>query len=144
MVGRREFLVFEAINIPFGCVMLFNVVQLKKDVALADVEQALGEVCNAVKEHYGDSEGGFVGGQVFKYAGFVSQQGSFATGRTVENHIVIVTYWKSFEQHENSHIDRVFNDKFCALLEYCEDIYEIGYQMLWQGDSQAGGKPSPH
>ncbi len=131
---------FETINIPFGCVMLFNVLQLKEDVALSDVELALGEMCNTVRENYGGDRGGFLGGQIFKYAGFVSQQGSFDTDREINNHVVIVTYWQSFEQHESSHIDRLFKEKFSVLQEYCEDIYEIGYEMLWQGIPQVVGE----
>ena len=41
---------FEPINIPFGCVMLFNVVKLKEDASPADVEWAMGELCAAVKD----------------------------------------------------------------------------------------------
>ena len=44
-----------------------------------------------------------------------------------------MTYWNSFEQHELSHADETFNEKFSALAEFCEDTYEIGYDMLWQG-----------
>jgi hypothetical protein len=44
-----------------------------------------------------------------------------------------VTFWKSFEQHEKSHADKVFSEKFSALVEFCDETYELGYQMLWQG-----------
>ena len=47
--------------------------------------------------------------------------------------IVIVTYWQSFEQHEKSHADQLFNEKFSALAELCDATYEVGYEMLWQG-----------
>ncbi len=90
-------------------------------------------MCNVVKNTYGDEQGGFVGGQVFKYTGFVSEEGSFAASKKTEEHIAIVTYWKSFDQHERSHADRVFKEKFAALAEFCTDTYEIGYEMLWQG-----------
>jgi hypothetical protein len=124
---------FETINIPFGSVMLFNVVRLKEDVSTADVEWALGEICSVVKDSYGDDNGGFIGGQFFKYSGFVSEQGSFDPDKVTEDHIVIITYWKSFDHHENSHTDRLIREKFSALREYCEEIYEVGYEMLWQG-----------
>ena len=61
---------FNPISIPFGCVMLFNVVDLKDGVTVSDVELALGEMCNVVKNTYGNDEGGFIVGQVFKYDGF--------------------------------------------------------------------------
>ncbi|MCG8099268.1 MAG: hypothetical protein JAZ05_09290, partial [Candidatus Thiodiazotropha taylori] len=47
--------------------------------------------------------------------------------------IVIVTFWKSFDQHERSHADRLFKEKFSALADFCDDTYEVGYEMLWQG-----------
>ncbi len=124
---------FDSITIPFGAVMLFNVVKLKEGVTPEDVELALGEMCNVVKNTYGDATGGFVAGQVFQFSGFISEQGSFDSTRTTEDHLAIATYWKSFEQHERSHADRVFKEKFEALAEYCSETYEIGYKMLWQG-----------
>jgi len=63
---------FHPIEVPFESVMLFNVINLKEGVTIEDVELALGEMCNVVKETYGDDEGGFIAGQVFKNAGFVS------------------------------------------------------------------------
>jgi hypothetical protein len=124
---------FEPITIPFGAVMLFNVVKLKDGVSVEDVELALGEMCNVVKNTYGDEKGGFIGGQVYEYTGFISDQGSFDATKMTEEHIVIMTYWQSFEQHEKSHADHVFKEKFDQLGEYCSETYEIGYKMLWQG-----------
>ncbi len=124
---------FEPITIPFGVVMLFNVIKLKQGVSSEDVELALGEMCNVVKNTYGDEEGGFIGGQVFEYTGFVSEQGSFDPDKKSDDHLVIMTYWRSFEQHEKSHADTVFKERFSALSEYCSDTYEMGYKMLWQG-----------
>ena len=67
---------FHSINIPFGAVMMFNVVDLKDGVTIEDVELALGEMCNVVKNNYGDDKGGFIAGQVYKNSGFVSAEGS--------------------------------------------------------------------
>jgi len=124
---------FEPITIPFGAVMLFNVVKLKEGITPEDVELALGEMCNVVKNTYGDEAGGFIAGQVFEFSGFVSDQGSFDATKMTEEHLVIATYWQSFEQHERSHADHVFKEKFAQLAEYCSETYEIGYKMLWQG-----------
>lgn len=124
---------FNAIEIPYGCVMLFNVVKLKQSVSVDDVELAVGEMCNVVKNTYGNDEGGFIAGQVFKYTGFLSDEGSFDVEKSTDDHIAIVTYWKSFDQHEKSHADSAFKEQFSGLLKYCEDTYEIGYEMLWQG-----------
>jgi len=128
---------FDTIDIPYGAKMLFNVVKLKPGVSIDEIELAIGELCNTVKNTYGDEKGGFIAGQVFKFSGFVSEEGSILSseesGKEPEDHVAIMTYWKSFEQHEESHADKTFNEKFSALAEYCEDTYEIGYEMLWQG-----------
>jgi len=124
---------FHPITIPFGAVMLSNVVRLKDGVTVDDAELALGEMCNVVKETYGDDEGGFIAGQVFKYSGFVSEEGSFDETKKTDDHLLIVTYWKSFDQHEHSHADHVFKEKFAALAELCDETWELGYDMLWQG-----------
>lgn len=124
---------FHPITIPYGCVMLFNVVKLKEEYTIQDVELTLGEMCNVVKNTYGNDNGGFIGGQVYKYTGFVSNEGSFDSKKMTEEHIVIMTYWQSFEQHEASHADETFKKKFNELGKYCEETYELGYEMLWQG-----------
>ena len=132
---------FHPIQIPFGCTMLFNVVDLKDGVSIEDVELLLGEMCNVVKNNYGDDNGGFIGGQVFKNAGFISDEGSVVsdddnTNKRIQQNmgdIVILTYWQSFEQHEKSHADKLFKEKFSALAELCDETYEVGYEMLWQG-----------
>lgn len=131
---------YSPIEIPYGCVMMFNVVNLKEGVEIEDVELLLGEMCNVVKNTYGNESGGFIGGQVFKYSGFVSEEGSVGdapknrSGATMKpGEIAIVTYWQSFEQHEKSHADEIFNEKFSALVEFCDDTWELGYEMLWQG-----------
>lgn len=124
---------FHPIEIPFGCVMLFNVVDLKEGVTVEDVELALGEMCNVVKNTYGDDNGGFIGGQVYRNSGFVSSEGSLGKQRVDDGDLVIVTYWQSFEQHEKSHADKVFKEKFDALANFCDNTYEVGYEMLWQG-----------
>lgn len=124
---------FNPITIPYGAVMLHNVVKLKPGVTVEDVEMTIGEMCNTVKNTYGNERGGFIAGQVFEYAGFVSSEGSFDPERKSDDHVVIITYWESFEQHEKSHADHVFKEKFDALAEQCAETWELGYTMLWQG-----------
>ena len=131
---------FNPINIPFGCVMLFNVVDLKDGVTVSDVELVLGEMCNVVKENYGDDKGGFIGGQVYKNAGFVSKEGTLDSDESDNKKInqnmgdiVIVTYWNSFDQHEKSHADELFNKHFSKLADFWDATFEVGYEMLWQG-----------
>jgi len=124
---------FDAISIPFGAKMLFNTVKLKPGVGMEDVELALGEMCNTVKETYGGDKGGFIAGQVFKFSGFASAEGTLGKPKATDDHIVIVTYWNSFEEHEKSHADTVFKAKFDALAKMCTDTQEVGYELLWQG-----------
>ncbi len=124
---------FTPITIPFGAKMLFNTVKLKPGVKMDDVELALGEMCNVVKNTYGGEDGGFIGGQVMQFSGFVSDVGSLNGAKPADEHVAIVTYWRSFEEHERSHADKTFKDKFDALGALCTDSKELGYNMLWQG-----------
>ena len=112
---------FEAISIPFGAKMLFNTVKLKPGVKFEDVELAVGEMCNVVKETYG------------------GDPGSLNASRSADEHYVIVTYWRSFEEHERSHADATFTNKFEALARMCTETKELGYDMLWQGEPEGQG-----
>jgi len=125
--------VFDSLAVPFGAKMLFNIVKLKPGVSMDDVELAIGEMCNVVKNTYGGDKGGFCGGQVFKFSGFASEEGSLGGVQPADAHVAIVTYWRSFEEHERSHADKIFKDKFSALGAMCRDSQELGYDMLWQG-----------
>lgn len=125
---------FGPITIPQNAVMLFNEVVLKPGVTVDDVEEALAEMCNVVKENYT----AFVAGQVFEFAGFISDEGSInkeseADSFYVGNKIAIVTYWTSFDEHEKSHADALFRSKFSKLLEFSKRSVEYGYKNLWQG-----------
>jgi hypothetical protein len=82
-----------------------------------------------------------IAGQVYMYSGFVSEEGSVGeapednetTAKIKQGELANVTFRKSFEQHERSHADHVFREKFRSLVEFCDETYELGYQMLWQG-----------
>lgn len=124
---------FGPITIPFGVKMLFNTVKLKDGVDMDDVDLALAEMCSVVKETYGGDKGGFVAGQVFRFSGFVSDEGSLGGARGTDHDIVIVTYWRSFEEHERSHADTVFREKFAALGAMAVGSKELGYDLVWQG-----------
>lgn len=128
---------FGALEIPFEAKMLFNTVKLKPGVAMEEVELAIGEMCNVVKNTYGGDKGGFVGGQVFRFSGFASEEGSLGGVQAADAHVAIVTYWRSFEEHERSHADKVFKERFAALAALCTDSQELGYEMLWQGGPES-------
>jgi hypothetical protein len=129
---------FGPITVPFGAKMLFNTVTLKAGVTFEDIEMAVGELCSVVKETYGGDKGGFFAGQVFRFSGFVSQEGSLSATTTANDHYVIVTYWRSFDDHERSHANELFANKFSALAAMCADTNELGYDMLWQGQAEQG------
>ena len=127
---------FGPITIPFGAKMLFNTVKLKPGVAMDEVEIALGEMCNVVKDTYGGDKGGFIAGQVFTFSGFVSDEGSLSASRRADEHVAIVTYWRTYDEHERSHADAIFKAKFGALAAMCTETKELGYDMLWQGEPE--------
>jgi hypothetical protein len=139
---------FGPITIPYGAKLLFNTVKLKPGVTYDDVELALAEMCNVVKETYGGDKGGFIAGQVFRFSGFVSTEGSLGDTQGTNHDLVIATYWRSFGEHERSHADTVFKAKFGALAEMCTDTHELGYDMMWQGEPEGSpinmkGAPQP-
>ncbi len=128
---------FSPITIPFGVKMLLNTVKLKPGVNFDQLETAVGEMCMVVKQTYGDDQGGFIAGQVFRFSGFVSEQGSLNNAQAADEHYAIVTYWQSFEAHEKSHADEVFHKAFSAVTALCFDAMELGYEMLWQGEGKS-------
>jgi hypothetical protein len=119
--------------VPFGVKMLFNTFKLKPGVEMDDVEVTLAEMGSVVKETYGGDKGGFVAGQVYRFSGFVSDKGSLGATQGADHDIVIVTYWRSFVEHERSHADVAFREKFEALGTMCAGSQELGYELLWQG-----------
>ena len=103
---------FDPITLPYGAKMLFNTVKLKPGVKFEDVELAVGEMCNVVKETYGGDKGGFIAGQVFRFSGFVSDEGSLGTSRSEDEHFVIVTYFDTHSLKNLTHRMRhPFRDK---------------------------------
>ena len=128
---------FGPITVPFGCKMLFNTVKLKPGIDPLDVDEALADMCSVVKETYGGDKGGFIAGQVFRFSGFASDEGSLGGTQGSDHDIAIVTYWRSFEEHERSHADATFRAKFAALGAMCEGSQELGYELLWQGAPEA-------
>ena len=128
---------FGLITVPFGCKMLFNTVKLKPGIDPLDVDEALADMCSVVKETYGGDKGGFVAGQVFRFSGFASEEGSLGGTQGADHDLAIVTYWRSFEEHERSHADAVFRAKFAALGAMCSGSQELGYELLWQGAPEA-------
>jgi hypothetical protein len=123
-------------NFPYDGVVTINRVILKPDYTIEDLQERVAFLCENVKTYHSDT--GFIGGFVALNSGAVSNEGS-TVGQAVESPMkgkeaLIVTFWKSFDEHEASHKSDTFQPLFKQVLELCENgNEEIAYEMLWQG-----------
>ncbi|MGM0593076.1 MAG: ligand-binding protein SH3 [Pseudomonadota bacterium] len=121
---------------PHDGVVTVNRVILKPEYSVDDLQERVAMLCENVKTYH--SETGFVGGFVSLNSGAISNEGS-TTGQAVESPLkgkeaLIITFWKSFEEHEASHRSETFQPLFKDVLELCENgNEEIAYEMLWSG-----------
>lgn len=121
---------------PYDGVVTINRVILKPEYTVDDLQERVAYLCENVKTYH--SETGFVGGFVALNSGQVSNEGS-TIGQAVESPLkgkeaLIVTFWSSFADHENSHKSDTFQPLFERVLELCENgNEEIAYDMLWSG-----------
>ncbi len=121
---------------PPNGVVTINRVILRPEYTVDDLEERVAMLCENVKTYHSDS--GFIGGFVALNSGQISNEGS-TIGQAVESPLkgreaLIVTFWRSFEDHERSHRSDTFQPLFQRVLELCENgNEEIAYQMLWQG-----------
>jgi len=127
----------ELINgFPSDGIVTINRVLLKPQYTVDDLQERVAVLCENVKTYHSDS--GFVGGFVALNSGAISNEGS-TIGQAVENPLkekeaLIVTFWRSFEEHEQSHRSDTFQPLFKKVLELCENgNEEIAYTMLWSG-----------
>ncbi|MEJ5210857.1 MAG: hypothetical protein WHV61_05445 [Burkholderiales bacterium] len=117
-------------------VVTVNRVILRPEYTVDDLEERVAELCENVKTYHSDT--GFIGGFVMINTGMVSNEGS-TIGQAVESPLkgreaLIVTFWRSMEDHEQSHRSETFQPLFKKVLELCENgNEEIAYQLLWQG-----------
>jgi len=123
-------------NFPYNGVVTVNRVILKEEYSVDDLQERVAELCENVKTYH--SETGFVGGFVAMNSGDISNEGS-TIGQAVESELkdkeaLIVTFWNSMEDHEQSHRSETFQPLFRRVLELCENgNEEIAYEMLWSG-----------
>ena len=123
-------------NFPGDGVVTVNRVVLKPEYDVDDLQMRVAELCENVKTYHSDT--GFFGGFVMLNAGQVSNEGS-TIGQAVESPMkdkeaLIITFWRSFEEHEESHKSDTFQPLFESVLELCENgNEEIAYSMLWSG-----------
>lgn len=121
---------------PADGVVTVNRVILKPGYDTDDLQERVALLCENVKTYHSDT--GFIGGFVCLNAGFISNEGS-TVGQTVQSPLkdreaLIVTFWASFAEHEQSHRSDTFQPLFKDVLELCENgNEETGYQLLWQG-----------
>lgn len=117
-------------------VVTINRVLLKPEFGIEDLQERVAYLCENVKTYHSDT--GFVGGFVALNSGQVSNEGS-TLGKAVTSPLagreaLIVTFWKSFEDHERSHRSETFQPLFRRVLELCENgNEEIAYTVLWSG-----------
>lgn len=117
-------------------VVTVNRVLLKPEYSVDDLEERVAMLCENVKTFHSDT--GFVGGFVTLNSGMISNEGS-TVGQAVESPLknreaLIITFWRSFEEHEASHRSETFQPLFREVLELCENgNEEIAYRMLWSG-----------
>jgi len=123
-------------NFPHDGVVTINRVILKPEYSVDDLQERVAMLCENVKTFH--SETGFVGGLVALNSGQVSNEGS-TIGQAVESPLagkeaLIITFWNSFADHEESHKSETFQPLFKEVLELCENgNEEIAYEMLWSG-----------
>ncbi len=123
-------------DFPHDGVVTVNRVILKPEYTVDDLQERVAYLCENVKTYHSDT--GFVGGFVALNSGNVSNEGS-TIGQAVESPLkgreaLIVTFWRSFEEHEASHRSETFQPLFRKVLELCENGNgEIAYEMLWSG-----------
>lgn len=117
-------------------VVTINRVILKPPYTVEDLEERVALLCENVKTYHSDT--GFIGGMVVLNSGQVSNEGS-TIGQAVESPLkdreaLIITFWRSFEDHEASHRSDTFQPLFKQVLELCENgNEEIAYRLLWSG-----------
>jgi hypothetical protein len=123
-------------NFPSDGVVTVNRVILKPGYTVDDLQERVAFLCENVKTYHSDT--GFVGGFVSLNSGMISNEGS-TVGQAVASPLkgkeaLIVTFWRSFAEHEQSHRSATFQPLFRQVLELCENgNEEIAYEMLWSG-----------
>lgn len=125
-------------DFPYDGVVTVNRVILKSGYTVDNLQERVAELCENVKTYHSDT--GFVGGFVALNSGQISNEGS-TIGQVVDSGLsnreaLIVTFWRSFAEHEASHRSDTFQPLFRHVLELCENgNEEIAYEMLWSGSA---------
>ncbi|MCK7471162.1 MAG: hypothetical protein MZU95_10560 [Desulfomicrobium escambiense] len=133
---RKEVRMFLINGFPNDGVVTINRVILKPQYSVDELQERVAMMCENVKTYHSGT--GFVGGMVILNSGAVSNEGS-TIGRPVDSPLkgkeaLIVTFWKTFAEHEQSHRSATFQPLFQQVLDLCENgNEEVAYDMLWSG-----------
>ena len=123
-------------NFPHDGIVTINRVILKDEYTLDDLHERVAVMCENVKTYHSDT--GFIGGMVVLNSGQISNEGS-NIGKALASDLkdreaLIITFWKSYDDHENSHKSETFQPLFQKVIDVCDNgNEEIVYSMLWQG-----------
>ena len=123
-------------NFPHDWIVTINRVILKDEFTLDDLQERVAVMCENVKTYH--SETGLIGGMVVLNSGQISNEGS-NIGKALASDLkdreaLIITFWTSYEDHENSNKSETFQPLFQKVIDVCENgNEEIVYSMLWQG-----------
>ena len=125
-------------NFPHDGIVTINRVILKEEYTLDDLQERVAVMCENVKTYH--SETGFIGGMVVLNSGQISNEGS-SIGKALASDLkdreaLIITFWKSYDDHENSHKSETFQPLFQKVIDVCDNgNEEIVYSMLGQGEA---------
>lgn len=124
-------------------IVTVNRVVLRPEFTVDELEMRVAELCENVKTYH--SETGFIGGFVVMNTGQISNEGS-TVGQALatplkDREALVVTFWNSLEEHEQSHRSETFQPLFRRVLELCENgNEEVAYRMLWSGRAYTRGE----
>ncbi|BAU47853.1 hypothetical protein SVA_1278 [Sulfurifustis variabilis] len=128
---------------PSDGIVTINRVILRPEYTVDDLQERVAVLCENVKTYHSDT--GFIGGFVALNSGNISNEGS-TVGQAVQSPLkdkeaLIVTFWRSFEEHEASHRSDTFQPLFKQVLELCENgNEELAYTMLWSGKAYSAAE----
>lgn len=123
-------------SFPSDGIVTVNRVILKPQYTIDDLQERVAVLCENVKTYHSDT--GFVGGFVALNSGVISNEGSSAgqaqASPMKDKEALVITFWRSYEEHERSHRSESFQPLFRKVIELCENgNEEIAYTMLWSG-----------
>ena len=117
-------------------VVVINRLVLKPQYSLDDIQEEIAFLCENMKTYH--SGAGFMGGFVALNSGNISNDsatlGDVVASPLKDREVLVLIYWRSFEDQKRSHASDTFQPLFKKVMEMCENgCDKIGYTMLWSG-----------